>query len=199
MTRFLTGIIVILVGVILILFFTRKPTQYVIGPTQEAIDKMKSEHKKERERDKSKYDSLLSVFRHDSAMHAQSTKVNVREIKKLKDRANSLLAELNDSLPCIEASEIKSRVIASQGLIIDKLETRILNDSLFTANLKSNFEARLKLQADENERLNEELKLKNQEIAGNDAQTKKKKRKETMEDVLQYSIIGALLYLIGTQ
>jgi predicted RNase H-like nuclease (RuvC/YqgF family) len=189
------ALLIVAVGVITYLLLSRKPNQYIIGPSQTELDSIRAKHAQDRKSLTSRLDSLQRSHKHDSTLRVQENKQSRRTIKKLKDRADSLLAQLNDSTPCCTASDVKSRVIAIKDTVIEKLESRIVNDSLFTVNLQANFEQRLKASQDEQQILRDELKLKDAEMLADKQDIKRRKKAGWIKNGV---ILGLLVLLTQT-
>lgn len=189
------ALLIVAAGVIAYLLLTRKGNVYQVGPSQEQLDSIKAKHAKDRKSLTARLDSLQRSHKHDSTLRVQENKQSRRTIKKLKDRADSLLAQLNDSTPCCTASEIKSSIIALKSLTIEKLESRIVNDSMFTVNLQSNFEARLKAGEAEQAILRDELKLKDAEMLADKHDIKKRKKAGWIKNGV---IVGLIVLLTQT-
>lgn len=186
------ALLIIAAGVIAYLLLTRKGPQYVVGPTQEQIDRFKSDSKRKTDSLTRSTQVLKAELKHDSTLRAQENRRTSKVIRSLKDRADSLLAQLNDSTPCCTASEIKSSIIALKSLTIEKLEGRIKNDSIFVAHLKGNFEYQIKNELAEKQLLKDEIALTDDKLKAKDSEIKRRKKASWIKN----GIILGLVYLI---
>ena len=168
------ALLLIAAGVIVYLLITKEGNVYQVGPTQKELDAFKADSKRKTDSLTRSTQILKAELKHDSTLHAQENRATTKVIRSLKDKADSLMAQLNDSTPCCTASEIKSRVIGLKSLTIEKLEGRIKNDSIFVANLKGNFEYQIKNEVAEKDILRDGLTLANARIVALEAQLKKK-------------------------
>ena len=170
------AIIILMGGVIAYLLITRKQVEYITD--QSELNSFKEQSAKEVARLKNDNDSLIALYKHDSAMRANQVKQDKKVIKTLTDRANSLLAQLNDSTPCCQASVIKSSVIALKDSVNARQAGRIVNDSLYIQNLQSSFDRRLAIEQQQRQLLEEENRLQSKVIEDQKVDAKNRKRKE---------------------
>lgn len=195
MKTILTALLILAAGVIIYLLFTREGPKYVVGPSQEQLDKFKADSKRKTDSLTRSTQVLKAELKHDSTLRAQENRQTTNVIRSLKDRADSLLAQLNDSVPCSVASEIKSRVIGLKSLTIEKLEGRIKNDSIFVAHLKGNFEYQIKNELAEKQLLKDELALSDDKLKAKDSEIKRRKKGSLIKSGI---IVGLIILLTQT-
>lgn len=193
MKPLLLAIILLLAGMVIYLLLTRKAPDIVVGPDQKTMDSFRASQERKTDSLIHRMDSIEQKYKRDSLAMAQTRKQDQRVIKNLKAKEDAYLAQLNDSTPCCEASEIKSAVIDLKDVRIEKLESMLYDEQEHSAMVQANFEARLATMVGEKEVLKAEIGMMGEQLQAKDRELKKKKLANTIKTI----VIGGLVILLG--
>lgn len=193
MTKLEISLLVVVAGLLAYIFFIAKPSEIVVGPSQQELDDFKAKAAIKSDSLRSALASITATRTKDSIRYVSERTNSSKAISYWKKRVSESKTILSDSLPDSTLVIEQAKVIILQDSVIEKQGERIQTDSLYIRDLESNFGRRLANEKQQRELLEQETKLQSGVIEDQKRQIRKHKREKVFIGIAGVVLVILLL------